>query len=48
VLVLDASGAQVARDAAGPGLRGAGLRLDVLRTGAQYSLATRSVLRLVP
>jgi cyanophycinase len=48
VLVLDASGAQVARDAAGPGLRGAGLRLDVLRTGAQYNLATRSVLRLFP
>jgi len=48
VLVLDARGAKVAREANGTGLRGAGLRLDVLRAGSQYDLAARAVVRLVP
>jgi cyanophycinase len=48
VLVLDASDATVARDPGGTGLRGSGLRLDVLREGARYDLATRTLLRLGP
>jgi cyanophycinase len=46
VVVLDAKGATVARDDAGNGLRGSGLRLDVLRPGATYDLAARKVTRL--
>ena len=46
VLVLDAKPATVARDATGSGLRGTGLRLDVLRPGAVYDLAARTVTRL--
>jgi cyanophycinase len=48
VLVLDGSGARTARDAAGEGLRGADLRLHVLRDGARYDLARRAVVRLAP
>jgi cyanophycinase len=47
VLVLDAQGADAQRDAAGPGLRAANLRLHVLREGAQLDLASRRVVRLV-
>lgn len=46
VLVFDAGRARTSRDEAGPGLRGAGLELHVLRAGAQYDLSTRTVLRL--
>lgn len=46
VLVIDGGRATTARDAAGYGLRGAELRLHVLRAGAQYDLKTRTVLRL--
>lgn len=46
VLLFDASGAAVARDPEGQGLRGADLRLHVLRAGALYDLATRKVVRL--
>jgi cyanophycinase len=46
VLVLDAKGATIARDDTGYGLRGTGLRLDVLRPGATYDLAARKVTRL--
>lgn len=48
VLVLDGSRARTARDAAGEGLRGADLRLHVLRGGARYDLARRAVVRLAP
>jgi cyanophycinase len=46
VLVLDAKGATVARDATGYGLRAAGLRLDVLRPESRYDLGTRQVKQL--
>lgn len=46
VLTLDASGAAVEQDQNGHGLRGSGLRLDVLRAGAQYDLDSRKVTRL--
>lgn len=46
LLVLDAGEASKERDAPGHGLRGSGLRLHVLRAGARYDLARRSVLRL--
>ncbi len=46
VLVIDGAGAKTARDATGHGLQGAGLRLHVLRSGAQYDLKTRTVVRL--
>jgi cyanophycinase len=46
VLVLDARNAEVARDATGNGLRGRGLQLHVLRPGATYDLATRTVTQL--
>lgn len=46
VLVIDASKAATARDRPGYGLRGADLRLHVLRAGAQFNLATRTVTRL--
>jgi cyanophycinase len=46
VLVFDASSATVTRDASGPGLRGADLRLHVLRPGARYDLRARRVTRL--
>lgn len=46
VLVVDGGRATTARDATGFGLRGADLRLHVLRAGARYDLKTRTVLRL--
>jgi cyanophycinase len=46
VLVFDASAAKVTREPAGYGLRGADLRLHVLRPGAQYDLRARRVTRL--
>lgn len=46
VLVFDGARATTAKDAAGPGLRGADLRLHVLRPGAQFDLKTRTVVRL--
>ena len=48
VLVLDASEARTRRDEPGYGLRGSGLRLHVLRAGAQYDLARRALVRLLP
>ena len=48
VLVVDADQAATARDASGYGLRGSGLRLHVLRAGAQYDATRRTVLRLSP
>ena len=47
VLVYDAGSAQVEHDA-GYGLRGAGLRLHVLRRGSLFDLDTREVKRLGP
>ena len=46
VLVVDASGALVARDAEGDGLRGSDLRLHVLRHGSRFQLDGRAVLHL--
>ena len=48
VLVVDAGQARTARDTPGYGLRGSGLRLHVLRAGAEYDLARRAVVRLSP
>ncbi len=48
VLVIDGAAATTARDATGHGLQGAGLRVHVLRSGAQYDLKTRAVVRLTP
>jgi cyanophycinase len=46
VLVVDASGALVARDPEGDGLRGSDLRLHVLRHGSRFQLDGRAVLHL--
>ena len=46
VIVVDGAQAKTQRDAAGHGLRGADLRMHVLRSGDQFDLATRNVLRL--
>lgn len=46
VLVIDGAPATTVRDAVGHGLSGAGLRLHVLRSGAQFDLTTRTVTRL--
>ena len=48
VLVIDGAAATTARDTTGHGLQGAGLRVHVLRSGAQYDLKTRTVVRLTP
>jgi cyanophycinase len=48
VVVVDAAHAKTARDVAGFGLRGADLRLHVLRAGSQYDLDHRTVVRLGP
>lgn len=47
VLVIDGATATTVQDAAGHGLRGSDLRLHVLRSGAQFDLKTRTVVRLV-
>jgi len=46
VVVYDAASAALARDAAGFGLRGADLRLHVLRAGSIYDIPGRRVVRL--
>ena len=46
VLVIDGGQAKIQRDTTGNGLRGADLRLHVLRAGAQFDLAARTVIRL--
>jgi len=48
VVVFDASGALVARDADGDGLRGSDLRVHVLRHGSRFQLDGRAVLHLAP
>jgi len=48
VLVIDASQANAVRDAGSVALRGADLRMHVLRSGSQFDLARRTVIRLVP
>jgi cyanophycinase len=48
VLVIDGKGAATVRDTTAHGLRGADLRLHVLRAGAEYDLATRTERRLTP
>jgi cyanophycinase len=48
VLIFDAKGATTAHDAAGKGLRGAGLAFHVLRPGSIYDTAERRVVKLAP
>jgi cyanophycinase len=48
VVVYDATGAEVARDAEGHGLRASGLTLHVLRRGSRYDLDRHRVVRLAP
>ncbi len=48
VLVIDGARATTVADAPGPGLRGSGLSMHVLRAGSQFDLATRTVRRLTP
>lgn len=48
ILVFDASRAETGRDAPGFGLRGAELRLHVLRPGSEYDLVKRAVVSLQP
>jgi len=48
VVVYDASAASVQRDANGFGLRGADLRLHVLRSGSVFNVSKRRVVRLAP
>ena len=46
VLVYDATGADVKRDATGYGLRAADVRMSVLRAGSIYDLKSKKVIRL--
>ena len=46
VLVYDATSADVKRDATGYGLRGADIRMSVLRAGSVYDLKSKKVIRL--
>ena len=46
VLVYDATSAEVKRDATGYGVRGADIRMSVLRAGSIYDLKSKKVIRL--
>ena len=46
VLVFDATGSEVKRDATGYGLRAADIRMSVLRAGSVYDLKSKKVIRL--
>jgi cyanophycinase len=48
VVIVNGRGASVARDEVGAGIRGANLMLHVLRSGAQFDLDSRKVLKLTP